>query len=780
MFSGLFSSKRNIAVLGAGVAAVAFLAVFVFVEPLRDNPAARASASAEAGYAAAPSGAAALPDSAHADASLAAPDSGAAAAAGGLESLSIASHVSGDSVSSLTAPISGLSQQALQDSEVAEAAAAAPARRGVAVKRPAPAAAPLDVSEAKVKAAHEDGVAVLSADDAGAGGDAAAVQPVFAQAGNAALSGGGSHSGRLQPVRRELATEKKDLDSAGFANHAGDPKNEKITEEFLRNLAEDKLESGISTSAVKGVKPQLLPQTPVDVPAEDGGWTDFVPSADTRIIYVSSSQGLDENDGLSMVTPKRTLAAGYALLRDGYPDHLLLKRGDIWVDESFTGASAWNKSGRSADERMLLGAYGTGPRPEIRPAANTDGWKTRNSGNPLNHVAIVGISFVGNFNGQAIAGYAPVGIYWLRVGKDFLVEDNHIERFGNNLIVQGFPVMVDGVTVRRNVLWNPLRTDSGNTNFYIELAKGFVIEQNLFGQTAANEAAGNKLSHNLYQNETCFEDPRNRISENILYNGRSNLTARTSSHVYNNLSVRGGLNITLGYETTPMPPAFSGTADYNVVTESRNHWNGQALGWGLDARNITSVSVTNNLIFGSTDGSNHAGFSFSPRVDVAIFKGNVIYDWKDRNSSNNVSALVNFSSVNGEVGFTANRFYQPHENWIVKVFPGGNLDNVHFSGNSYHAAIARPFIRLGVTGGSYTGEQWVEAFDSGGSVSVNDIPDPTRSVGRYNAEVLGGDNSTEALMIRASRQSRQGWDRRLTADALNDWFRQGFGMQENP
>src|SRR5690606_36580387 len=59
------------------------------------------------------------------------------------------------------------------------------------------------------------------------------------------------------------------------------------------------------------------------------GWTILTPCADSRVVYVSSSQGNDAFDGLSEATPKRTIAAGYALLRDGYPDWLLLKSGDV-------------------------------------------------------------------------------------------------------------------------------------------------------------------------------------------------------------------------------------------------------------------------------------------------------------------------------------------------------------------------------------------------------------------------------------------------------------------
>ena len=48
-----------------------------------------------------------------------------------------------------------------------------------------------------------------------------------------------------------------------------------------------------------------------------------------------------------------TYAAAYALTRDGYPDWILLKRGDEFT---FTIGSSI-RSGRDSDEPFLIGAY---------------------------------------------------------------------------------------------------------------------------------------------------------------------------------------------------------------------------------------------------------------------------------------------------------------------------------------------------------------------------------------------------------------------------------------
>src|SRR5439155_9756143 len=102
------------------------------------------------------------------------------------------------------------------------------------------------------------------------------------------------------------------------------------------------------------------------------------------IIYVSSSTGDDGNDGLTPTTPKRTIAAGYDLLRDGYPDWLLLRCGDVWHEN----IPAWNRSGRSATEPAVLWNYGSGSRPLLL-TGSMDGWRSRNGNASLSHIAVI-------------------------------------------------------------------------------------------------------------------------------------------------------------------------------------------------------------------------------------------------------------------------------------------------------------------------------------------------------------------------------------------------------
>src|SRR5688572_7618176 len=105
----------------------------------------------------------------------------------------------------------------------------------------------------------------------------------------------------------------------------------------------------------------LEPRTHLSVTMSADGWTDITPSSDTRTIFVSSSLGDDRNDGTSPNFPVRTLARGYGQLRNGKPDHLLLRTGDVW-EETFP---KWRLSGRSEQEPIVVGKYGPNDKPLI-------------------------------------------------------------------------------------------------------------------------------------------------------------------------------------------------------------------------------------------------------------------------------------------------------------------------------------------------------------------------------------------------------------------------------
>lgn len=189
-------------------------------------------------------------------------------------------------------------------------------------------------------------------------------------------------------------------------------------------------------------EPEPDPITEPDEPSRPAeGFTVFEPSDDTLKVYVSSSQGDDANDGLSPDTPKRTIAAGYRLLRDGHPDWLLLRAGDVWEDEHL-GDDRWLKSGRSASERMVVMPYGDRPRPLLKNGTifNRGGGGAPSS---VNHVAFIGIELYAtkrdphhrDFVGVSNIG-DPVGVSWTLPGENIRFEDLKVHHYRTGFIFQ--------------------------------------------------------------------------------------------------------------------------------------------------------------------------------------------------------------------------------------------------------------------------------------------------------------------------------------------------------
>ena len=122
------------------------------------------------------------------------------------------------------------------------------------------------------------------------------------------------------------------------------------------------------------------------------GFTELKPSVDSRIIHVSSSQGNDANSGEDEANPVQSIARGKTLLRDGFPDWLVLRKGDTWYE----GLGQWRKSGRSASEPMVVYSYGaSNTRPLLKTGTNNGLTTDGSGGSPLsmNYLVFKGIHF---------------------------------------------------------------------------------------------------------------------------------------------------------------------------------------------------------------------------------------------------------------------------------------------------------------------------------------------------------------------------------------------------
>ncbi|MGD9186974.1 MAG: hypothetical protein PVI89_02120, partial [Desulfobacteraceae bacterium] len=139
---------------------------------------------------------------------------------------------------------------------------------------------------------------------------------------------------------------------------------------------------------------------PIDLPEDSNGWTIFSPSADSRICYVSADGdnqnalvyspsdaaiGDDPFNPAGAIVAFSTYAEAYANTREGYPDWILLKRGDVF--EFVIGSDI--RSGREPDEPFFVGAYGSSGLCPLVKTGSGQGLSARNA----QYFAFSGIDF---------------------------------------------------------------------------------------------------------------------------------------------------------------------------------------------------------------------------------------------------------------------------------------------------------------------------------------------------------------------------------------------------
>lgn len=195
------------------------------------------------------------------------------------------------------------------------------------------------------------------------------------------------------------------------------------------------------------------------------GWPTIPSSTDSRTIYVSSSTGKDSNLGRTIEMPVATIAVGLARLRNGHPDRLLLKAGDVFVNQSFGNLKV---SGRSVSAPMVFGSYGTGPAPVVETNPQVDYGIAIGSlpGQGGNFVIIEGIDFYSYTRDPHNAAYAgpktsDQGTFFLNPNTWVALVGNKFRHYSTGVIFNSGSgsATSSNVTLYRNIVVDFLERD---------------------------------------------------------------------------------------------------------------------------------------------------------------------------------------------------------------------------------------------------------------------------------------------------------------------------------
>ncbi len=543
------------------------------------------------------------------------------------------------------------------------------------------------------------------------------------------------------------------------------------------------------------------------LPMTEDGWTDLLAMyqhpdyyEDSRIIYVSSSEGddatgtwyaptasvvgADPYNPAGPIQPFKTLAAAYSHLRDGYPDLMLLKRGDVW-EESFSSGSAgdWAKSGSSPVERIILATYGEGDRPLL----NLGPWCGINCSG-IDNFIVAGIRFFSH-TWQTVDAEKGVDILSGGTGAHHqLHEDCLYERHDLNRIQGSADNPHAHIAFRRCVTIDIGEEGANSGTFYVTQTEGFLFEENVV-------YAPNTESRWLYLSPSGNDDSSSLravlVRGNIFFTStRTGISGRSGGLFANNLIVRNN-GFHIGGAGGSAGSVQNADVTNNVFLESSG---GTTIALTLSGLDGSLDNGASGLIKGNifTDGAGITGSSTAIGIvagsgDAAIAKNltidnNIVYNWTGEGTNRAMTTDSGFLA-NGVSGVLIrnNDFQFTSVNPIKEIilhraYADGNMRFEGFSyyGNRYFVDTPSSPDSWFTPGGSFVG--WVsESGETGAQLGTLNYPDPDRTLKTYSAS-LGGAPSTEAFMAEALLQSRAYWRPEYTAAAANAYIREGFAM----
>lgn len=215
-------------------------------------------------------------------------------------------------------------------------------------------------------------------------------------------------------------------------------------------------------------------------------------------------------DGIEIrVAPGESIEQAVAQLRDGHPDQLLFERGQVYRES----IGRWSLSGRSAQEPMVVGAYGDPslPPPLFLPGDDRNGLVSASGNGEVSHVVFRDLRAHANHRDPAHPDFestetTQVGIWWGRPGEDIRFERVELSHFSNNMNLwhTGNETIYD-VTLRDCVFTHAYadRRETGHSQgLYAKHVDGVTIERCTFDHNGWHETAMRAgrtgFNHNIY------------------------------------------------------------------------------------------------------------------------------------------------------------------------------------------------------------------------------------------------------------------------------------------
>jgi hypothetical protein len=548
--------------------------------------------------------------------------------------------------------------------------------------------------------------------------------------------------------------------------------------------------SAAAARAVETLEERILYAVSLDA----NGWSVITPSTDTRVVYVSNSTGNDTKTGLSEANAVQTIAKARTLIRGGMADWMLLKRGDTFHESILQ----WNKSGRNAQEPMLISSYGdvNAARPLLMTGV-ANGFTTGRA--QLNNVYVVGLRFNASSrdpSGPEFVGTGggSYGVQMLSQSTNVVFEDDVFEKYKTNVAIQKYYGPVSNIQVRRSQILDAYNTSGNAQGLYAEGVEGLTLFENLFDHNGWNETASgawpSTFNHNVYVHSSSsgFSFVGN-ISANASSHG---LQARAGGIVKNNLFLGNPIGTSFGLVngSTTKAGGVEGEVSGNVYLGNRAIGT-QGRGWGLEIGNTKvggSTIVKDNVFAHDTQrlypaimlsyGTGGDNATNSVGVNNVTVQNNTVYDWHQGLSTNKdfLSGGTGYKAIN-DVVVKDNDFQTNSTSQIVLLNHARNAGEETWLGNDYWASAASNWFSIQSTLKSFNA--WTAAVEPTATALQRDYVDPTRTAASYNA-AQGGPATVAGFIEKARLQSKLNWNGAYTASPVINYVRGGFAVKVTP
>tara|TARA_B110000503_G_scaffold103004_1_gene153813 strand:+ start:5907 stop:7850 length:1944 start_codon:yes stop_codon:yes gene_type:complete len=546
---------------------------------------------------------------------------------------------------------------------------------------------------------------------------------------------------------------------------------------------------------------------------DSSGWSILTPSEDSRLIYVSSSAGDDETaeyyaprdisdiQAPGLIKPFKTVHAALDQVRDDYPDWILLLRGDTWELADRVAL----KSGRSVTERSVITAYGdSGGRPLLKSNES----EILRIWADVSYVAIVGLGLKAHkrdpesldFSGWGnvvdsigLHIYSPEGT----VMGSVLIEGNYFNFFTKGINVQGGGSHHD-IVVRRNIVRNSYSEKAHAQGMYASHAS-VLLEENIFdhnGWYKKQEGSGNEeaegqatmFNHNTYFSEAFHSkfigniflrssSIQNKWAANSNKDGTLDSVESHDLWMEGNLYVGGEIGISAGGNTDhDTGPRWENVTILNnvLLAIGRDQPTNRTLGWYIDASDWQTGSICGNYLLNNDNPlvTNLYGINLAGHSSSVSISDNTIHGLMRDDPGSNTAAITVDSEEKTDIIIDGNNVQLAGSN--MRAVLADNSSSVSFDGNKYFSG-AESSLWFKANGRDEDFDSWTVATNEiNSTVEQDSFSEPGRSFETYLA-LIGASGSIDIFVDLVANQSKDSWARDLTAEAISDYIRGGYG-----